>query len=239
MQALSPLVLLHLVVLLFQQLALASVVAVLQLGLPHHLELYSFLDLLAPGGDQVNVAFLPKTIVPPLKVEDGRRPVFLKVVFDFLGALHWFLAFVGRQPVVAVLVVRSVVLELVVVVVGNLRVVEIDDPLQHANFLVLVEQYSCPIPAFAVHLADHIEFLLLFAVVPPQLVQPLPVLLSLRGVLRTVLHQLLQLLLRLLLIVSPVPVVLMRLFLGLNLFDAFELVGLCGAHVFPNRKEGV
>ena len=54
------------------------------------------------------------------------------------------------------LVVCSVVLELVVVVVGNLGVVEIDDPLQHADFLVLVDQYSSPIPAFAVHLADHI-----------------------------------------------------------------------------------
>lgn len=102
------------------------------------------------------------------------------MVFDVLCALHWFLAFVGRQPVVGVLVVCSIVLELVVVVVGDLRVVEIDDPLQHADFLVLVDQYSSPVPAFAIHLADHIKFLLFFTVVTPQLVQPLPVLLSLR-----------------------------------------------------------
>ena len=72
MQALPPFVLLHLVVLLFQELALASVVAVLQLGLPDYFKLNSFLDLLAPRGDQVHVAFLAKAIVPPLKVEDRR-----------------------------------------------------------------------------------------------------------------------------------------------------------------------
>lgn len=72
MQALSPLIFLHLVVLLFQELSFASVIAVLQLGLAHHLELYSLLDLLAPGGDQVHIALFAEAIIPPLKVEDRR-----------------------------------------------------------------------------------------------------------------------------------------------------------------------
>lgn len=70
MQALSPLIFLHLIVLFFQELSLASVIAVLQLGLTDHLKLYSFLDLLAPGGDQVHIALFAEAIVPPLKVEN-------------------------------------------------------------------------------------------------------------------------------------------------------------------------
>ena len=51
MQTLPSFILLHLIVLLLQKFPLASVIAVLQLGLPDHFEFDSFLDVLAPRPD--------------------------------------------------------------------------------------------------------------------------------------------------------------------------------------------
>ena len=110
------------------------------------------------------------------------------MILDVFSTLHWFLAFVGRQPVISMLVVCSIVFELIVIVIGNLRVIEIDDPLQYTNLLVLVHQYPCSISALAVHFPHHIELLLLLAVVPSELVQSFSVLLSLWRMLRAIFH---------------------------------------------------
>lgn len=60
------------------------------------------------------------------------------MIFYIFSTLHWFLTLVGCQSVISMFVICSIIFELIMIVIWNLRVVKIDNPLQYTNLFVFI-----------------------------------------------------------------------------------------------------